>query len=114
VDVPTVSVHVISQANASLLDRVDDDVFDHEVRPELLRAFLASESNLLVVAVVQAEVDHFTWQMRTFRYLLPPALAGPVTLLVGGVARAGATYRDRRHHRGRSAQCGRTLHANGP
>jgi hypothetical protein len=114
VDVPTVSVHAISQANASLLDRVDDDVFDHEVRPELLRAFLANEPNLLVVAVVQAEVDHFTRQMRTFRYLLPRALAGPVMLLVGGVARAGAADCDRRHHGGRSAQCGRTLHANGP
>jgi len=56
VNLPTVSIHVVSQANASLLDRIDDDVFDHKVRPELLRAFLANESNLLVVAVAQAEV----------------------------------------------------------
>jgi ribosomal protein S18 acetylase RimI-like enzyme len=53
---PTVSIHVVSQANASLLGRVDDDVFDHKVQPELLRLFLANPANLLVVAVAADEV----------------------------------------------------------
>ena len=30
--------------------------------------------------------DHFTWQIRTFRYLLPPALVGLLALLVGGAS----------------------------
>lgn len=47
-----VSFHRVSSANASLLDRVDDDVFDHAVQPALLQQFLANSSNLLVVAVV--------------------------------------------------------------
>ncbi len=47
---------MVSQANASLLDNVDEDVFDHEVRPELLSAFLANPANLLVVAVVEGQV----------------------------------------------------------
>ncbi len=48
---PPVSIHVVSQATVSLLDRVDEDVFDHQVQPELLNAFLANPANLLVVAV---------------------------------------------------------------
>jgi ribosomal protein S18 acetylase RimI-like enzyme len=51
-----ISIHVVGEANASLLDRVDDDVFDHKVQPELLQAFLANPSNLLVVAVAVGEV----------------------------------------------------------
>jgi ribosomal protein S18 acetylase RimI-like enzyme len=47
---------VVNQANAALLDSVDEDVFDHEVQPELLRAFLANPSNLLVVAVAEGQV----------------------------------------------------------
>ena len=42
--------------NASLLDTVDEDVFDHEVQPELLRVFLANPANLLVVAVSEGQV----------------------------------------------------------
>ncbi len=53
---PAVSIHLISQANASILDRVDDDVFDSDVRPELLHAFLSNPSNLLVVAVAESAV----------------------------------------------------------
>jgi len=48
---PAVSIHVVNQANASLLNSVDGDVFDHEVQPELLRAFLSNPANQLVVAV---------------------------------------------------------------
>jgi aminoglycoside 6'-N-acetyltransferase I len=53
---PAVSIHVVSQANASLLDSVDEDVFDHEIRPELLSAFLANPANVLVVAVAETRV----------------------------------------------------------
>jgi ribosomal protein S18 acetylase RimI-like enzyme len=56
VSAPLVSIHVVSQANARLLDRVDDDVFDHKVQPELLSLFLANPANLLVVAVAADEV----------------------------------------------------------
>lgn len=51
-----VSIHLVTPASASLLERLDEDVFDHAVRPELLRQFLAQPSNLLVVAVVDGEV----------------------------------------------------------
>jgi len=51
-----ISIHTITAANASLLDRVDDDVFDNKVQPGLLQAFLANPANLLVVAVVNGEV----------------------------------------------------------
>jgi ribosomal protein S18 acetylase RimI-like enzyme len=50
------SLHVIDASNASLLDRLDDDVFDHPVQPALLQAFLAQPSNHLVVAVVEGQV----------------------------------------------------------
>ncbi len=48
---PPVEIHVINHANASLLDRVDDGVFDHAVQPHLLRAFLDNPSNVLIVAI---------------------------------------------------------------
>lgn len=35
---------------------MDDDVFDHPVRPDLLSQFLASPTNLLVVAVAEGRV----------------------------------------------------------
>jgi aminoglycoside 6'-N-acetyltransferase I len=53
---PPVAIHTISRANVSLLDRVDDDVFDHEVQPELLLAFLDNPANLLLVAVADGKV----------------------------------------------------------
>ncbi len=53
---PSVAIHVVDHDNASLLDRVDEDVFDYPVRPELLRAFLENPANLLVVAVTACEV----------------------------------------------------------
>lgn len=46
-----VTVHLVDPGNASLLDRVDDDVFDHPVQAPYLERFLADPSNLLVVAV---------------------------------------------------------------
>ena len=56
VSAPAISIHAVRQANAALLDSVDNDVFDHEVRPELLRAFLANPASLLVVAVADGQV----------------------------------------------------------
>lgn len=56
VSTPAISIHSVSLANASLLDSVDDDVFDHDVQPALLNAFLAHPSNLLVVAVAEGRV----------------------------------------------------------
>ena len=53
---PDISIHVVSLANASLLDSADDDVFDVAVRKELLSAFLENPTNLLVVAVAEAQV----------------------------------------------------------
>lgn len=53
---PAYTIHVVTRSNASLLDRVDDDVFDHEVQPGLLRTFLENPATLLVVAVADGEV----------------------------------------------------------
>jgi aminoglycoside 6'-N-acetyltransferase I len=52
----TASIHVVSAANASLLDNVDEDVFDNKVQPALLQAFLANPANLMVVAVAEGQV----------------------------------------------------------
>jgi ribosomal protein S18 acetylase RimI-like enzyme len=49
-------MHVVTAANAWLLNQVDEDVFDRTVEPELLRAFLANPANLLVVAVAEGQV----------------------------------------------------------
>lgn len=54
--VTDVTIHCVDATNVALLERIDDDVFDHEVRPELLQAFLASPSNVMVVAVAAGEV----------------------------------------------------------
>ncbi|HRQ64265.1 MAG TPA: GNAT family N-acetyltransferase [Xanthomonadaceae bacterium] len=51
-----IAIHRVGAGNAHLLDRVDGDVFDHPVQPDLLQAFLANPANLLVVAVHQGEV----------------------------------------------------------
>ncbi len=50
------TIHDINKENASLLERVDDDVFDNEVRPDLLNMFLSSPNNILIVAVVDGVV----------------------------------------------------------
>lgn len=47
---------MVSQENVSLLDSVDEDVFDHQVQPDLLKLFLANPANLLVVAVAEGRV----------------------------------------------------------
>ena len=53
---PTVAILLVSEANVSLLERVDDDVFDHDVQPALVHAFLANPANVLVAAVVEGLV----------------------------------------------------------
>lgn len=53
---PAFRVHLVSAANRDLLERVDDDVFDHPVRPEYLTAFLANPANVLAVAVADGTV----------------------------------------------------------
>ena len=53
---PAFHVHVVTTENRHLLDRVDDDVFDHEVRPEYVAAFVANPANLLAVAVADGVV----------------------------------------------------------
>jgi RimJ/RimL family protein N-acetyltransferase len=52
---PAFHVHLVTEATRDLLDHVDDDVFDHPVRPEYLTAFLANPANLLAVAVTVAD-----------------------------------------------------------
>lgn len=54
--VAAVKVHLVTAENAHLLDRVSPDVFDHEVRPALLQAFLANPMNHLMVAVSEGTV----------------------------------------------------------
>lgn len=46
----------IGPADAQLLDRVAEDVFDHEVDPRRLAAYLADSGHLMVVAVCDGEV----------------------------------------------------------
>jgi len=45
-----ITVTLLTAAQARVLDTVAADVFDNEVDPELAAQFLASDSNLLVVA----------------------------------------------------------------
>jgi ribosomal protein S18 acetylase RimI-like enzyme len=51
-----ISYHFVTTANSRLLDSVDSDVFDHEVRSEYLAAFLGNPANMLVVAVSAGRV----------------------------------------------------------
>jgi ribosomal protein S18 acetylase RimI-like enzyme len=53
---PEVAIRIVTAAEADLLERVDDDVFDHPVQPALLADFLAHPSNLLAVALADGEV----------------------------------------------------------
>lgn len=53
---PPLEIRVVDAREAVLLENVVEDVFDHPVRPELLRAFLASPDNVLVVARIEGQV----------------------------------------------------------
>jgi ribosomal protein S18 acetylase RimI-like enzyme len=46
-----IEVRLLGPADAALLDRVADDVFDHAIQPALAQAFLADPKNLLAVAI---------------------------------------------------------------
>ncbi len=51
-----ISIHLVTKANAAMLDRVEPDVFDHPVRADLLAQFLAQPANVLAVAVAEGVV----------------------------------------------------------
>jgi ribosomal protein S18 acetylase RimI-like enzyme len=53
---PPLEIRVVAAGEAALLENVVDDVFDHPVQPDLLRVFLASPDNVLVVARVEGQV----------------------------------------------------------
>ena len=82
-----VEIHLVTQANAALLDRVDDDVFDHPLQPALVRAFLANPSNLLAVAV---EDDAVVGMASGIAYVHPDK---PPQLFVNEVGVAGRCQR---------------------
>ncbi len=46
----------IGPADAQLLDRVAEDVFDHEIDPRRLAAYLADPGHMMVVAISGGEV----------------------------------------------------------
>lgn len=50
------TIHLVTQATASLLDHVNEDVFDHAIDPVFLREFLSNPSNSLFVAIVDGQV----------------------------------------------------------
>lgn len=47
----TVEIRLLTAADQAVLQRVDPDVFDHPVRPDLAAEYLAAPGNLLAVAV---------------------------------------------------------------
>jgi len=53
---PEISIHMVTETNAGLLDAVDPDVFDDAIQTPLLQAFLANPANLLAVAVHDGRV----------------------------------------------------------
>ena len=53
---PEIDIRIVAAADAAVLDRVDDDVFDLPVQPALLAAFLANPANLLAVALADGVV----------------------------------------------------------
>lgn len=52
----SVSLHLITLESVSLLDRIDEDVFDHPVNSELLHEFLINPANALIVAMSDGQV----------------------------------------------------------
>lgn len=53
---PEIDIRIVAAADAAVLDRVDDDVFDHPVQPALVAAFLTNPANLLAVALAAGVV----------------------------------------------------------
>ncbi len=81
------SIHWVTRRNASLLERVDDDVFDHPVQAHLLIEFLASPANLLVVAVLDSQV---VGMASGITYVHPDK---PLSLFINEVGVAGRVAR---------------------
>lgn len=50
------TIHLVTQDTISLLDDVDDDVFDLPVSPDLLYEYLSNVSNALIVATIDGQV----------------------------------------------------------
>jgi aminoglycoside 6'-N-acetyltransferase I len=82
------TVLLVTAENAHLLDRVDPDVFDHEVRPDLLRQLLGNPMNHLAVAVVDGTV---VGMASAISYVHPDK---PLQLFINEVGVAGG-YRRR-------------------
>jgi aminoglycoside 6'-N-acetyltransferase I len=82
------TVLLVTAENAHLLDRVDPDVFDHEVRPDLLRQLLGNPMNHLAVAVVDGIV---VGMASAISYVHPDK---PLQLFINEVGVAGG-YRRR-------------------
>ena len=53
---PPFTIHLVTEATKSLLDRLDEDVFDHPVNPTFLLEYLTNPSNALFVATVEGQV----------------------------------------------------------
>ncbi|WP_337186787.1 GNAT family N-acetyltransferase [Phenylobacterium sp.] len=64
----------ITAAGAGLLNRVEDDVFDHEIDPRHLAAYLADPGHLLVCAVADGVVIGQARGVITRQPDAPPAL----------------------------------------
>ncbi len=83
-----VTLYLVTVENAHLLDHIDPDVFDHEVRPDLLSQFLGNPMNHLVVAVVEGTA---VGMASAISYVHPDK---PLQLFVNEVGVAGG-YRRR-------------------
>lgn len=53
---PAITLRLLAPGDAGVLDRVADDVFDHEVRADLAASYLADPRKLLAVAVADGVV----------------------------------------------------------
>ena len=112
---PAFEVHLVTPATRHLLDHVDDDVFDHPVRPEYVAAFLANPAHLLAVAVVDATVIGMA---SGIAYAHPDKPLQLFVMEVGVAARfhrrgAGAAVVDALLRRGRELGCGEAWVATG-
>lgn len=53
---PTPDIRLLTVADAQVLARVDEDVFEQPVKPELARELFANPAKLLAVAVQEGTV----------------------------------------------------------
>lgn len=52
----SVDIRLLTQADAGVLEHVEDGVFDHPVQPALAGQYLAQQGNYLVVAIADGQV----------------------------------------------------------